>query len=416
MSLIAPAAPTRPASPERRFSRPLVLILFTVFLDVVGLGVIIPVAPFYATSFGATALDVGLLFTAFAAAQFLATPVLGALSDRFGRRPVLLVSILGEAIGYLMLGLAPSLPFLYLARVVSGATAGNIGAAQAYVADISSPADRTRTFGLLGAAFGVGFLFGPAMGGALSQWFDLRTPALASAVLVTLNLIFVWLWLPESLPPERRTRDPIRSRANPFGVLAALLARPVLRAPMLATFLVNLGFSGMQTNLAVYLSDRFGFGPGNVAQLFVALSLVSIATQVFVVGRLSRRFSDTTILVLGLAATALAYLGIAWAPSPAALWPVVALQALGSALWRPALSGLVSKLVSPREQGVVNGGSQGVTSLASVLGPILAGVAYSSVSMAGPYVLGALATGVAAVAMMATVGARPGATPQAAAG
>jgi MFS family permease len=215
-------------------NRPLLLILFTVFLDVVGLGIVIPVAPFYATSFGATPLEVGLLFTAFAAAQFLATPVLGALSDRFGRRPILLLSLAGETAGYLIMGLAPSLGVLYLARLVSGATAGNVGAATAYLADISRPQDRTRTFGLFGAAFGVGFLFGPAMGGALSA-LDIRAPALAAAGLVFLNLVFAAVWLPESLPAARRSSESVASRANPLGLLVRLVDRPVLRRPLLAT-------------------------------------------------------------------------------------------------------------------------------------------------------------------------------------
>lgn len=145
--------------------RRLVLILFTMFLDVLGVGLIIPVAPFYATAFGAGAVEVGLMFTTYSAAQFLATPVLGGLSDRYGRRAILLVSLMGEVVGYLMMGFANSLTALYVARIVTGVTAGNIGAAQAYLADITAPQDRTRIFGLAGAAFGAGFLFGPALGG-----------------------------------------------------------------------------------------------------------------------------------------------------------------------------------------------------------------------------------------------------------
>jgi DHA1 family tetracycline resistance protein-like MFS transporter len=380
-------------------NRPLLLILFTVFLDVVGLGVVIPVAPFYATSFGATPLAVGLLFTTYAAAQFLATPVLGALSDRFGRRPILLLSLAGETLGYLIMGLAPNLGVLYLARLVSGATAGNVGAATAYLADISRPEDRTRTFGLFGAAFGVGFLFGPAMGGALSA-LDIRAPAFAAAALVLLNLVLAAIWLPESLPVARRSADPVRSRANPLTLLLKLVDRPVLRRPLLATFLVNFAFSGMQTNLAVYLSERFGFGPAEVAGLFVAMAVVGILSQAFLVGRLSRRFSDVALLVVGFGLTVLAYLGIGLAPVAQALWAVVAVQSLGSAFWRPALASLVSKLVSAREQGLINGGSQSITSLASVLGPIGAGLAYEHIGMAAPYWLGASATAVAALVML----------------
>src|SRR4029079_16716798 len=159
------------------------------FLDIMGIGLILPVAPFYATAYGASAFEVGLLFTFFAAAQFLATPVLGGLSDRYGRRSILLVSLVGEVVGYLLMGFANSLIALYLARVVTGATAGNIGAAQAYLADITPREDRTRVFGLAGEAFGACFLFGPALGGALSL-IDLRLTAFAAAGLVLLNVIF----------------------------------------------------------------------------------------------------------------------------------------------------------------------------------------------------------------------------------
>jgi multidrug resistance protein len=398
-SLLLFQALNRPLPLMLAVNRPLLLILFTVFLDVVGLGIVIPVAPFYATSFGATPLQVGLLFTVFAAAQFLATPVLGALSDRFGRRPVLLLSLAGETAGYLIMGLAPNLAVLYLARLVSGGTAGNIGAATAYLADISPPERRTQTFGLFGAAFGVGFLFGPAMGGALST-LDIRAPALAAAGLVFLNFIFAAFWLPESLPLGRRSSEPVRARANPLRLLLTLVDRPVLRAPLLATFLVNFAFSGMQTNLAVYLSQRFSFGPGEVAGLFVAMAVVGILSQAFLVGKLSTRVSDVWLLVLGFGLTVVAYLGIGLAPAPEALWPVVAVQSLGSAFWRPALASLVSKLVSSREQGLVNGGSQSITSLASVLGPIGAGLAYEHLGIAAPYWLGAAATALAGLVML----------------
>src|SRR6266511_2985796 len=230
---------------DRRLS----LILITMFLDVLGVGIIIPVAPFYAQAYGASALDVGLLFTFYSAAQFLATPVLGGLSDRYGRRSILLMSLIGEVVGYLMMGLADSLAALYLARIVTGATAGNIGAAQAYLADITRPEDRTRIFGLAGAAFGAGFLFGPALGGALSL-IDLRLPAYAASGLVALNVIFVALMLPESLPVERRSTAPLRSQLNPLGIMLQLIERPILRAPLLVVFLLNGAFTGMQANLA----------------------------------------------------------------------------------------------------------------------------------------------------------------------
>ena len=186
------------------------LILFTVFLDLLGIGLIFPIGPFYASAFGASAFDVGLLFTLFSVAQFLTIPILGALSDRYGRRPVLLIGVAGEVVGYLLFGTATSLTMLYVSRLVAGASSGNIGAAQAYIADISSPRERTRSFGLLGAAVSVGFLFGPALGGFLGQ-YDLRLPAFAAAALVVVNWITILVWLPESLPSDRRSSSPLSS-------------------------------------------------------------------------------------------------------------------------------------------------------------------------------------------------------------
>jgi MFS transporter, DHA1 family, tetracycline resistance protein len=369
--------------------RPLVLILFTIFLDVLGLGLIIPVAPFYARAFGAEALQVGLLFTAFAVMQFLTTPILGALSDRFGRRPVLVFSLLGETGGYVLLAVANSLPLLFLARIITGATSGNIGAAQAYLADISTPQARTRTFGLLGATFGLGFMFGPALGGVLSG-LDMRAPALAAAGLVALNAVFVALCLPESLAADRRSHLPLRGQINPLGVLTRLVSRPSLRVPLVATFLVNFAFVGFQTNFAVYVGDRFGFGPLDVGTLFLALGLTSVVMQGLVLRRLSARYSDRTILVAGILVSAVGYVLIGSVPSALMLWAALPVLAAGSSLWRAPLSSLISKLVGLREQGQASGGSQAMSSLASIVGPLAAGLAYERVGQATPYVLAAL--------------------------
>ena len=387
--------------PEQNSSvrRPLLLILFTIFLDVLGLGLIIPVAPFYARAFGADAVQVGLLFTAFAVMQFLTTPILGALSDRFGRRPVLVFSLLGETGGYVLLALANSLPLLVVARIITGATSGNIGAAQAYLADISTPQARTRTFGLLGATFGLGFMFGPALGGLLSD-LDLRAPALAAAGLVALNAAFVGLFLPESLPADRRSRQPLGGQINPFGVLGRLLRRPSLRTPLAATFLVNFAFAGFQTNFAVYVGDRFGFGPLDVGSLFLALGLTSIVMQGLVLRRLSTRFSDRAILLAGIVVSAVGYLLLGSVPNALLLWLALPVLAAGSSLWRAPLSSLISKLVGPREQGQASGGSQAMASLASIVGPLAGGLAYEQVGQATPYVLAALVLALTAMLMV----------------
>jgi MFS transporter, DHA1 family, tetracycline resistance protein len=388
-------------------SRPMALILFTVFLDLLGIGLIFPIGPFYATAFGASAFDVGLLFTLFSIAQFLTIPILGALSDRYGRRPVLLIGIAGEVVGYLLFGTATSLTMLYVSRVVAGASSGNIGAAQAYIADISSPRERTHSFGLLGAAVSVGFLFGPALGGFLGQ-YDLRLPAFAAAGLVVVNWITVFFWLPESLPADRRSSRSLLTGLNPFGVLITLFRRPLLRGPLVTTFLCNFAFSGYLTSFALFTSGRFGWGPQQVAIVLVVQSLLSIGIQTLGVQRLSATWPDTTILLLGIGLNLVGFLVIALAPDPIYLYVLSApLQASGSALWRPSLSSLITKLVSGREQGLANGGSQASSALATIIGPMAAGLLYEQVGPASPFFAGAALFSLAALSIVVAVRLQP---------
>ncbi|HET6317012.1 MAG TPA: MFS transporter, partial [Chloroflexota bacterium] len=326
-------------------------------------------------------------------------PVLGGLSDCYGRRAILLLSLVGEVIGYLMMGFANSLGALYLARIVTGATAGNIGAAQAYLADISRPQDRTRTFGLAGAAFGAGFLFGPALGGVLSL-IDLRLTAFVAAALVVANVIFAALFLPESLPLERRSTVPLRAQLNPLGIMLRLLRRPIMRAPLLAMFLLNAAFTGMQANLAVFLNGRFGFGPAQVAPLFVAVALTGIVMQAFAVRKLSERFADATILLGGVITTTCAFALTALAVQPPILYPAMALLSAGNALWRAPLASMISKLVGEREQGMASGGSQSTAALAAVVGPLVAGALYESVGDSAPYWASAVAVLLAGAVML----------------
>lgn len=387
--------------------RPMALILFTIFLDLLGVGLIFPIGPFYAGAFGANPLEVGVLFTSFSVAQFLTIPILGALSDQYGRRPVLLACIAGEAVGYLLFGTASSLNMLYLARLVAGASSGNIGAAQAYLADITSPRERTHAFGLLGAAVSVGFLFGPAIGGFLGQ-IDLRLPAFVAAALVVLNWLSALAWLPESLPAERRARRGLRGGLNPFGVLLALLRRPLLRAPLVATFLCNLAFSGYIATFALLTSGRFGWGPQGVSVVLVIQSLLSILVQTLVVRQLSQAFPDTTILVIGVILNLLGFAVIALTPTPILLYVVAApLQAVGSALWRPSLSALITKLVAANEQGLANGGTQASAALATIIGPLAAGVVYESVTPAAPFLGGAAMFALAGATIAVSVRRQP---------
>ncbi|HYW89999.1 MAG TPA: MFS transporter, partial [Chloroflexota bacterium] len=378
---------------------PLVLIVVTVFLNIMGLGLILPVLPFYATAYGADGTQVGLLFTAFSGLQFLASPVFGALSDRFGRRPIILLGVFGQVLAYLIMGFATSLTMLFVSRVFAGATAGNISATQAFVADVTRPEERTRAYGLVGAAFGAGLLFGPALGGGLTL-VDSRAPAFGAAVLLALNLLFGLLLLPESLPRERRAPRPLVGQLNPIGVLVPLVRRPALRAPLLSTFLLNVALTGFQANFAVFAATRFGLGPTEVSALFVATGLANILVQLILVPRLSARFADSTLVLVGAAADAAGNLGTAFTSVPTALWGALPVMTGGYSLTRGPLTSLVTKLVAPYEQGLANGGVQATISLAGVLGPLGAGLAFHYVDEPAPYWLSALLVGLAAMAIL----------------
>jgi MFS family permease len=391
-------------------NRQVVLILITVFLNIMGLGLILPVMPFYALAFGADGEQIGLLFTAFSGCQFLASPVFGALSDRFGRRPIILIGVLGQAAAYVIMGLAGSLAVLFASRIFSGLTAGNISATQAYVADSTRPEDRTKAYGLVGAAFGAGLLFGPALGGLL-VFIDPRAPAFGAAALLGLNFVFGLFMLSESLPRERRAPKPLGQQLNPVGVLIPLLKRPPLRGPLLATLLLNVALTGFQANFAVFAGARFGFGPADVSALFVATGLANILVQLLILPRLSKRFGDTSLVVTGSVLNAAGNLGTAFSPYSAALWGTLPVLTGGYSLSRGPLTSLVTKLVAPYEQGLANGGVQATISLAGVIGPLWAGFAFERLGEPAPYWTSAIAIGLAALAVMglrarpATVGA-----------
>jgi len=339
------------------------------------LGLIAPMLPFYARDFGGDGVQVGLLFTTFAIVNLPACVILGSLSDRYGRRPVLLLSLLGEVVAYLLMALASSLPVLFASRALAGATAGNIGAARAYLADVSRPTERTRAFGLLGAAFAVGFIAGPAIGGVLAE-VDPRAPAFAATGLAAVTLVGAVMWLPESLMTHAPLDGGAAGQRNPFSSLLDLLRRPRLRAPLTATFLVGLAFSALQTNFPLFVNARFEYSPTEVAHLFVLLGVVAVLTQTAVIRRLTARFDDLPILIAGLMIMMIANLTTGSAPTGLVLGVAVALIGLGNSLIQAPLASLLSKRVGAAEQGVANGASQAMVSVAAIIGPIGAGTVY----------------------------------------
>jgi MFS family permease len=390
---------------------PLLIIFLTIFVDLLGLGIVLPLLPFYVQIVeqsnnpwlaGNWALIVGALTASYALMQFLFSPLVGGLSDRFGRRPVLLISMLGTAVSMILLGLAGNfavfgveavLLALFVARILGGIAGATIPTAQAYIADVTTPENRARGMGLIGAAFGLGFMFGPALGGFLSE-ISLEAPAFFAAALALLNAGLGFFLLPESLPAERRAA-PAPLRFNPLGRLAVVVAKDNIRPLLLAYVLMFFAFAGLQTNFAVFSATRFGFGPMENAFVFAFIGLVAVIMQGFLIRKLVPRFGEARLAVTGMGLMTLAFLLIATVPQAWMLYPALGLLAAGSGVVTPSVTSLISQRVSPQEQGATLGGVQALNSLMMVLGPIFAGFVFDVVGVAAPYLTGGALIGLA---------------------
>lgn len=398
---------------------PIFLMALTVCIDFTGFGLIIPLLPFWARHLGANALGVGLVVTLYALAQFLFTPVLGALSDRYGRRPVILASLLVEACGFAFTALSGSLPTLLAARFVGGLGASNLGSAQAVVADVTPPEGRARGMGLMGAALGVGFVLGPALGGALTLR-GLAVPFWAAMFVALVNALLVARFLPET---RRTTR---RQAAAPTRGLSALLLgwRRLWTHPRIARLIaVNLcftvAFSAMEAVFPLLTLRRFGWGAAQVGYLFTYIGIVVIVMQGGLVGRLVKRCGERRLLLVGLALLALGLALLPFIGNLTAVLGALGLLAIGEGAVTPTVSTLVS-LASAREaQGETLGLAQGIGGLGRIVGPLLGGALFAGISPGAPFVAGsalvlvalALAVPVARGTANPARGARPRAKP-----
>lgn len=372
---------------RRRLGSPLTFLFVTVFVDMVGYGIIVPLLPFYAKQYASGALVVGLLGSLYAAMQFACGPVLGGLSDRYGRRPVLLVCLFGASLAYLLLGLAASLAALVLAVVVAGGASGTLATAQAYIADSTAREDRAKGLGLIGAAFGLGLMAGPVIGGLLSL-YSLGAPAYAASGLAFANVIFGYLALPESLPPRLRRSMPLL-RLNPVTQLAGVMRMTNIRALLAAVLLLNLSFAGLVSNFPLFSNVRFGWGASENAFFFAFVGVCAVVTQGGLIGRLQPRFGESRLLIGGLTLMALNLALMAVIPAGFLLYPVVGLLALGAGLAIPSVTSIISNRTPEDTQGRLMGGVQAILSLALILGPVLAGLAFDRIAVPAPYLLGA---------------------------
>ncbi len=372
--------------------RTLTTLFLIVFTDLVGFGIVIPLLPLYAEHFHPAPWVFGLLMAAYSAMQFIFSPLLGRLSDHVGRRPVLLISLLGSVGGSVLFALAHSVAWLFAARLVAGICGGNIATAQAVIADTTPPEKRAHGMGMIGAAFGLGFIAGPAIAGVLAP-VGMGAPGWGAAACSSVAWVMAFLFLPETHPRTAAGASvapaPRRSR------LAFALDHREL-VPLLAIgFVVVTGFAAFEVTFAQFLHDRLALSHSGVSFFFVYVGVLAAAVQGGLVGRASRRFGERTLLLAGLTATAAGLALLATAHRLGAVFAVLPLLALGMGFVMPSLSSLVSKSARADEQGAALGAFQGLGSLARVVGPFTAEIALGAWGVAAPQ-LGAAVLAVAA--------------------
>jgi len=352
----------------------LACILITILLDMVGYGIIVPVLPelikdLTGGSVAQAAVIGGWLVFAYAVTQFVSSPVLGNLSDRFGRRPVLLASLLGLTFDYAMMALAPVVWYLFIGRFVSGVAGAAVATATAYMADITTPEKRTQRFGLIGAAFGLGFIIGPVIGGELGE-FGPKVPFFAAAGLAFANFLFGLFVLPESLSKTHRRPFSFK-RANPFGAILSLRKFPTVLWLLLALLFFTMAAQAFPSVYNYFTIEVFGFTSSQIGRTLGLFGIVFALFQAFGVGPLVKRFQETPVVVLGMSAAAIAFVGIAFIHAESWLYVLIVIGA-ASGLAAPAINGVMSRQVPDNAQGELQGAVNAANSLATIIGPLLA--------------------------------------------
>lgn len=371
------------AQPASRFASPLLPIFLIVVVDVLGLTIVLPLLPFYAERLHATPTVVGTLVTVYALCQLISGPILGQLSDRFGRRPVLLVSQAGTLAGFLIMAFAGKLWMVFLGRAIDGATAGNLSTAQAYISDVTKPEDRARSFALIGIAFGLGFLVGPGITGFLAH-YSLQAPLWAASALSFTSIVFTFFLLPRKEPVHLSTGE---ANSGPGGQRLSLISwgkyTKYFQTPAMSRLLVqwccfSLSFSTFIAGFALFAERRYQWhghpvGVVEVGYLFAFNGFIGIIMQGGVVGRLVKRFGEKRVVEIGFLGSCLGYAAIGFTHTVTQLIVVMAFASIVGSGLRPALTSLVSQQAGRREQGVVLGLTQSLTAVAQIIAPPLAG-------------------------------------------
>lgn len=397
-----------------RKKKPLIVIFQTIFLDLLGFGLVLPLLPLYAERFGATPFKVTAISASYSLMQFLFVPLWGRLSDRIGRRPILLISIAGGFVSYLMMGFTRSLTGLLIARILSGIAGANLSAAQAVIADVTKPEERAKGMGLVGAAFGLGFIFGPFIGGTLSSFppswlpaslrpWQMSLPFFAAAILSLVNWVLAYRWLPET----RIIGSVSTGRVRPGISLESLrraLSHPRLGWLIGLSALTTLAFANMEATFVLWGERTLGMTGRQAGWIFAYIGVLMVAMQGGLIGWFTRRLGEPRLVVLGTMSMSwgllLAPLCHAYAP----LLVVMGVLALGSGLAGPSFQSLISRRTSVEDQGGILGLAQSLSSLARVLGPLGAGFFFGRLGVAAPWLIGgslmALACGIAAALLL----------------
>jgi MFS transporter, DHA1 family, tetracycline resistance protein len=367
---------------------PLGVAVLIVLVDLLGFSVVMPLLAPFAKHYGFREWQIGLLFSAYPMCQLVAGPILGRLSDRYGRRPLLVFSQAGTAVSFLILGLSRHFWVMLLARMLDGASGGNILVAQAYVADVTKPEERARGMGLIGMAFGLGFVLGPLLGGLLlslpvSDAWRLRLPFLVAAGFSTIAWVLVLTRLPESLPRDSEARQ--SARAVSWRGIVDVIRLPAVGRLVLVGFLGVLGFAAFEGTFSLYLGSRFGWDPRSAAFAFAAMGFVSAAVQGGLIRRLVPRHGEPRLIVAGIVLAASGFAALAMAGRVPALVAAMILLAVGQGLLSPSTSGLLSRVTPETEQGAVFGTLSSAQTLARMISYSASNVLLGRVSTAAPY-------------------------------
>lgn len=364
-------------------TRPLLIIFLTIFVNLIGFGIIVPLLPFYAETFGASPLVIGLLFAVFSLCQLIAAPLLGDISDRYGRRPVLVFSLAGTVVSFVMLALAHSVAMLFLARIVDGLSGGNVSTARAYVADVTEPKDRARAYGLIGAAFGMGFIMGPALSGVLAR-VSYTAPIWAAAALTLVATAMAWLWLPETVHRARA------GTGNPLGYLPELFRRPAMRRVLTIDFIYWFSFAIFQTTFALFAAQRFGFDASSTGYLFAGFGVLGAVIQGGLIRPIVRRAGDKATFIAGIVFSIAGLTAAAFSHSVTLFALALVPLAIGMGFGHPTVSSLISRAGRGDEQGRVQGAAGAVESLGRTLGPVWGSASLQRFGEATPFLTGAM--------------------------